>query len=272
MSLPRFHLFELEDQSWFPALWRDFMTDYLHEAEVRMGLYRHALDPLKRLVERARAENLVDLCSGAGGPLPALLGELSRDGLRVTATQTDLYPHAAAAPAVVEASGGLIRYRSEPVDATSVPPELTGARTLFNGLHHFRPSKARRILADAARASTPIGVFEVAERRVAAIAPLVLVPLVVWAMTPLIRPFRWSRLLWTYLIPVLPLAILWDGVVSYLRAYTPDELIEMAQEAAPDYHWETGYGRDPQAPGRMTYLIGFPPTAREKEAASRRRG
>src|SRR5450759_4223616 len=43
-----------------------------------------------------------------------------------------------------------------------------------------------------------------------------------WALmpfvcTPWIRPFRWSRLLWTYLIPIIPLVFLFDGVVSCHR-------------------------------------------------------
>ncbi|MEZ5362682.1 MAG: hypothetical protein R2748_10195 [Bryobacterales bacterium] len=65
----------------------------------------------------------------------------------------------------------------------------------------------------------PIAAFEAAEA-LGGDLPLVLVPLFVLLMTPFIRPFRWSRLFWTYVIPVLPLAIFWDGVVSYLRAYT----------------------------------------------------
>ena len=40
-------------------------------------------------------------------------------------------------------------------------------------------------------------------------------------LTPFITPRSWSRVLWTYLIPVVPLATCWDGVVSLLRVYSP---------------------------------------------------
>jgi hypothetical protein len=60
-------------------------------------------------------------------------------------------------------------------------------------------------------------------------------------------------------VPVLPFAILWDGVVSYLRAYTPDELLAMANEVEPHgYMWASGYQTAANVPGRMTYLTGVP--------------
>jgi len=45
------------------------------------------------------------------------------------------------------------------------------------------------------------------------------VPLAVLALMPLARPFRWAYLVFTYLIPLLPLIVLWDGIVSMLRIY-----------------------------------------------------
>ena len=81
--------------------------------------------------------------------------------------------------------------------------------------------------------------------------------------TPFIRPFRWSRFLITYVVPIVPLAVVFDGVVSCLRTYTPAELLGMAEQAAPDgYVWRAGtVGKGPVP---VTYLIGQPraePTA-----------
>jgi hypothetical protein len=62
-------------------------------------------------------------------------------------------------------------------------------------------------------------------------------------------------LFWTYLVPVLPLAILWDGVVSYLRAYTQEELLAIAPDG---YRWTAGRSRAKNVPGAMTYFVGLP--------------
>ena len=231
------------------------MTDYLGFIEGKFQLHLLALGPLTRALDDSAAERIVDLCSGAGGPLVPILREWAAEGRTVSAVLTDLYPHAD----IAGTAAGLFRYRNEPVDATDVPPDLIGLRTLFNGLHHFPPRQAKAVLADAVRAGQPVAVFEVADRTLLAIAPLVFVPLFVLLMTPFIRPFRWSRLFWTYVIPVLPLAILFDGVVSYLRAYTPEELLAMAYEVEPHtYRWQAGYQTIPKMPGRMTYLTGIP--------------
>jgi hypothetical protein len=75
--------------------------------------------------------------------------------------------------------------------------------------------------------------------------------------TPWIRPFRWSRLLWTYLVPIIPFVLLFDGVVSCLRTYRPQELRKMVgQLDAPEYEWEIG--EDSMAKAAITYLIGYP--------------
>jgi hypothetical protein len=66
---------------------------------------------------------------------------------------------------------------------------------------------------------------------------------------------RWSKILLTYLIPLIPLAVLWDGLVSCLRTRTPQELLALTSRF-PQYEWEAGYARGAWlAP---VYLIGRP--------------
>src|SRR5262249_59485151 len=101
---------------------------------------------------------------------------------------------------------------------------------------------------------------------------LFLTPLVVGLATLFIRPFWWRRLLWTYLVPLVPLTCWWDGAVSHLRAYTPAELEQLADEVGVDgYSWRAGRVPLGSAPGRLTYLIGYP-TAAAPPAAPEREG
>jgi hypothetical protein len=86
-----------------------------------------------------------------------------------------------------------------------------------------------------------------------------------WALmpfffTPWIRPFRWSRLFWTYLIPVVPFVFLFDGIVSCLRTYRPEELREMVGElTAAGYQWQIGEQSGMHGEMPITYLIGCAP-------------
>lgn len=258
----RLHLFELEDQSWFPRVLRDAGTAFLALA-ARIGGHPEALAP--KLVEALRAsgeKRIVDLCSGGGGPLGDIVPVLARGGLEIEATLTDFFPNEGALGRVAARSGGRIAWSRAPVDATRVPRELAGLRTIFNALHHFRPEMARAILADAAAARRPIAVFEVVAREPLAIVGIFLAPLLFALVLPFLRPFRWIWLPLTYLVPVLPLFVLWDGVVSCLRVYSPDELRELVTSLEPRhrdaYTWEIGRLPLGATPARATYLVGIP--------------
>lgn len=260
LPIPRLHLFELEDQPWFPAAARDLATDYLHFIEAKFALHTPIVGLLAAALRATGADHVVDLCSGGAGPIPALRRALAAEGLTIRFTLTDRFPNVPAFERAAAGSGGDIGYVAEPVDARAVPSRLVGFRTLFNAFHHFRPSDAAAVLRDAVRAGQPIGVFEIPERGPGTLLPLLLLtPLLVAISTPFIRPFRWRRLLWTYAVPLVPLTCWWDGVVSSFRAYTPSELERLAAEATADgYSWEAGQVPIGATPGRLTYLIGIP--------------
>jgi hypothetical protein len=257
--LPRIHLFELEDLSWFPRRIRDLATDYLHFMEMKMSLHRPAVPLLADALRSSDASIVVDLCAGGGGPVVALQNDLANDGLDVRFVLTDKYPNIPGFERLEQDHPGISGHRAS-VDATDVPPRLAGFRTVFNAFHHFKPSDARKVLRSAVSARQPIGIFEIPERTVfVVIATLLLVPIIVLLATPFIRPFRWDRLLFTYLIPLVPLTCMWDGFVSQLRAYTPDELSALATSLGDvGYRWDAGKVRLKGSLAHLTYLIGLP--------------
>jgi hypothetical protein len=253
----RLHLFELEDQPWFPATIRDLATDYLHFMQNAWDVHRSMVPFVEEALRAGRTAHIVDLCSGGSGPIPAILRDLREQGMEITATLTDLYPNVPALEHVAAGSGGAIDFVAQPVEARAMPKELRGLRTLFNGFHHFRPADAQAILRDAAAAGQPIAIFEMSRRSAGMIVVVLLVPLFVLLLTPFVRPFTWTRLLWTYLVPLVPLTCLWDGIVSQLRAYTIPELREMAEAAGP-MTWRADDPRFYGRRARITYLLGWP--------------
>ena len=107
--------------------------------------------------------------------------------------------------------------------------------------------------------STTASPFEGTYHSALAMLLMLLVPLMVFLMTPFIRPFRWSRLFLTYLIPVVPLVSLFDGLVSCLRTYSVAELRELLEGLeAENYQWEIGEVKCKANPIPVTYLIGVP--------------
>jgi hypothetical protein len=258
--MSRLHLFEIHDQPWCPPSLRDALTDFLQFAINLGGTYDAVVPMLRDAIARAGATQVVDLCSGAGGPWRAWLreapGMAAREprgmapGFDVPVVLTDKYPNRLA-------ESGALPFHSVPVDATAVPADLTGFRTLFTSFHHFRPAEARAILGDAVRQRQGIGVFEISRRAPPEIAVIALTWLAVLVFVPFLRPIRWSRLAWTYLPPVLPLVGAFDGVVSCVRTYSPAELRELLH-GLDTYDWQVGETRSRWSPLVVTYLVGVP--------------
>lgn len=257
---PRLHLFELLDQEWYPAALRDHCTNYLAAISQRMGIFDAAAPLLLRGQEAGGTDTVLDLGSGGGGPLPRLGGILAQEhGRKVRVVQTDLFPNERARERALAAGA---EYLQEPVDAMRVPPEQRGMRTLFNALHHFKPEAARAVLADAQARGVPIGAFEVVERSPKGLIAALFIPLLVLIFTPTIRPLTLPRLLLTYVVPLFPLVIFWDGLVSALRAHSPDELRKLTDSLPREgYTWEVGQAQKPGKPA-VTYVLGLPTPAK----------
>ena len=172
---------------------------------------------------------------------------------------TDKYPNLPGFERASRLTNQVISFHPQPVDPTQVPGNLLGFRTMFSAFHHFQPEQACAVLADAVRNRQGIAIFEATQRHPLALLFTLLAPLGVLVATPFIRPFRWSRLLWTYLLPLVPLVTLFDGLVSCLRTYSVQDLRKLtAKLGTKDYHWEVGIAKSKMTPMPITYLLGVP--------------
>jgi hypothetical protein len=261
----RLHLFEFGDQHWFPKLLRAAETGYMVAAYRFFPLPKQWAEKISSVLHPGEPTELLDLCAGSGGAMPFIIDELQARGYEVRARLTDLYPNPRST------THPRILWQLEPVDATRVPPTLLGVRTIFSAFHHFRPSAAKAILKDAFDLRRTICIFESGQGTMLGVASMSLVPFNVLAFMPFVRPFRWTNLLLTYLIPLIPLIVFWDGVVSMLRIYSPQQMKELTEDLqAADYAWEIGRIHARRIPGGMPYAIGKPvqyPMSRDDQPA-----
>jgi hypothetical protein len=255
----RVQFIELHEQSWFPAFLRNDITDTLQCALILSKAYAPILPLLQRALTSAGKPPIVDLCSGAGGPWLDLSRRLKREMGEIHVSLTDKYPNHAAFKNAQARSEIAISFYQDSVDARNVPRELNGFRTIFTSFHHFPPDEAQAIIQDTVNAGQGIGIFEITRRTASAILLIVLWSIAPFVLAPFVRPFRLSRLLCTYLVPIIPFVLLFDGVVSCLRTYRPAELRELAGKVNADgYQWQAGESRDSVLELPITYLIGFP--------------
>jgi hypothetical protein len=258
--VPMARLFEIHEQAWFPQFLRDQFVDSLQMILEVTNTYQPISSLLRKRLEECGSERVVDLCSGAGGPWPSLLRDFETHGaVAPEVLLTDKYPSTTKLQDVESSTANRIHFLSDSIDATQIPRYLRGFRTLFSSFHHLNPAEALGLLRDSANKRQAIGVFEAPARHILTLLSLLLIPTGTWLFVPFRRPFRWSRLLWTYLIPVTPFVLFFDGLISCLRAYSVGELREMTSGIeSSGYCWEIGEKAGGLLPVRITYLIGFP--------------
>jgi len=131
---------------------------------------------------------------------------------------------------------------------------------LFSAFHHYPPDRAEAVLADAVAKGRGVCVFEGVSHRAIGLLSVPLQVPAMMLMTPFVRPFRWSRLVFTYLIPLIPLVVLFDGIVSMLRLYSEDELRELVERVSGHERYEWHIGSVAVAGWSIgpLYLVGFP--------------
>ncbi|HYX39642.1 MAG TPA: hypothetical protein VE954_41620 [Oligoflexus sp.] len=259
--MKRMQLFEVEDFSWFPDFLRQCMTAYLNALH-RIFHTPELLAPLLlRLLHKHKTRQIMDLCSGSGGAMPTV-ARLLRESYHepVQLTLSDLYPNKTVAQAVNASDQTWLRYEMKPVDAGQVTQDQPAVRTMICSFHHMPPPVAKKILTDAFQKRQPLCIFEVSDNSSPKALWWTAFPvgiILVLLVTLWVRPMTFRQLFFTYVIPILPLCIAWDGAASNARTYSESDLRDMLKDlTAPDYTWEIGTVRHRNNPGPMLYLLG----------------
>lgn len=218
-------------------------------------MYNPIIPLIGNILEKQSKAQMIDLGSGGGGGLIRLNEDLRSLHPDLKIILTDLYPNFSAFEYTKKQASNF-EYYPKPVDARNVPEDLKGLRTQFLSFHHFKPKDAIQILQNAVNSDESIAIFEAQERSIPSVLAMIFSPITVLLTTPFIRPFRWGRILFTYLIPITPLFVLWDGVVSAFRTYSVDEMNQLISQVKnhETYNWEVN--KIKSGPGVILYLIG----------------
>lgn len=65
--MKRVHLFEFEDQNWFPDFLRNYGTDFLQFLSNKNKLFKPAIPILEKGLKPSNKNHIIDLGSGGGG-------------------------------------------------------------------------------------------------------------------------------------------------------------------------------------------------------------
>lgn len=150
------------------------------------------------------------------------------------------------------------------VDAGDAPRELGQGQgkkvfRLFNlAFHHFDDELGRRILRNTLQTSEGFGIFELQGRTAASLFTVSMM----WPLLLLITPFYYWRspghLFFTYVVPIIPFVLVFDGYVSSLRTRTPKELLALMEgmEEVEGWRFRSGSELHTWPTGEMTWFMG----------------
>jgi len=244
------------------------MTHLIVVFHKMMGVSEVLSNLIAKVLKENKLNKIIDLGSGSGGAMPEVLASLHAiDGLgHIELVMTDLFPNKEAIEMYNSNTLDKISYLKNSVDATNLLTAPKGLKTMINSFHHMQPKAARQILKSAEEKKQAILIYEMAENKIPLLIWVLLLPLslviimiMTLFMTPFVKPITWQQLVFTYLIPIIPICYAWDGQASLPRMYTlkdVDELLEGLGKS--NYYWEHGLAKKSKGKTLGTYILGYP--------------
>ncbi|KAM0425309.1 hypothetical protein ACHAPT_009365 [Fusarium lateritium] len=263
--ISRMHLFEIDDQPWFSPSLRVIVQAILTQTW-SLNLPIPSTSPAQiaasKLIQHLDSSLLslrfVDFCAGAGGPSPLLEQQVntylrSSNREEVDFVLTDIHPNIAAWTRIAN-QNPRITYDGQSVDASRAPERLTQSKDgrsvfrLFNlAFHHFDDGLARCILKDTVDCNQGFAIFELQDRGILSFIADLLLPIGVILSAPYYA-LKWrapSVFIFTWLIPIIPIVLIWDGIVSSLRTREPEEVEALLRSCGADASgWEMRSGKE----------------------------
>ncbi|WP_299115370.1 hypothetical protein [uncultured Winogradskyella sp.] len=265
--MKRIQLFEFEDFSWFPSAIRTGMTNLLVVLQKMMGTSNIIATLILTTKQQHNFSKIIDLGSGSGGIMLDVIKQLNKNKTEsLELVLTDLHPNPKLVERINSSKADTITYNKISVDATNLSDLPTGLKTMINSFHHMPPNIAKGILKSAQDNKQPLLIYEIGENTIPTLLwwillPLSLVILFVMAllMTPFVKPLSWKQLVFTYLIPIIPLCYAWDGQASIMRIYTFKDIEHLIRDFKNEtYNWEIAKAKKANGKKAGYYILGLP--------------
>ncbi|MEM9075812.1 MAG: hypothetical protein AAGC43_02190 [Bacteroidota bacterium] len=266
--MKRLQLFEFEDFDWLPRDIRTGLTNLIKVLHGLVGTSEVLADLILTIKAKVDFNQIVDLGSGSGGPLIETLEKINEDkkDSQVSLVLTDLYPNSKTVADITALDLSNVSYYPQSLDARKLETAPKGLKTMIASFHHMKPSIAKQILDKAEQSGEPILIYEIAKNNVPILIwwimlPISLVILILMSlfMTPFVRPLRVSQLVFTYLIPLIPITYAWDGQASLMRTYTfKDVELLLGNRKNENYSWEINDAKKRNGKNAGYYILGYP--------------
>ncbi len=264
--MKRVQLFEFEDFTWFPSVFRSTMTKLIVVMHRLLGTKEVIASLLKEVQKEYSFSKIIDLGSGSGGIMPTVIDYLNESEHKIKLMLSDLHPNKEFVENFNKQNHNNISYLTSSLDASTHKEKSEGLKTMMNSFHHMQPKVAKAILKNAQDNKQAILIYEMAENKMPFLVWFLLLPisltilmLMSLFLLPFVKPLNWKDVLFTYILPVIPIFYAWDGQASMPRMYSfediKEELLPLKNE---NYKWKIDVVKKENGKSLGYYILGLP--------------
>lgn len=255
LKFVRYQAFQWTNQPWMPKFLRKCADEYLDFLVGFMGINRPFLPLFQELFNLTKPNTVVVLNGMTGGGPAFMASELrSMRGGHLTMTLSDDHLDKARALQIGELSGETL----DSISSLATTVQGPAVAVAINSFHRLSNEKAILTLKEVSEKFDGVLIAEGNNRSPRQVfGMLIAVPALVFATAFFVPPFSIKRLLFTYLIPLIPLVVVWDGIAALFRIFPPEDLLMLAEQAGrSDYEWKSAKVPNHRG-GFYIYLMGY---------------
>lgn len=236
--------FEFNDSPKCPNFIRESILEVLGKSIRDAGVYDALAPHFSRFCEDAGACEILEFGAGSGESTAVFLDAILADtGKPPHIYISDLYPMVEVMAQTCGRYPNQLTPIKESVDLCNPPTEpLHDMRMVLSAFHHFDNDMARDFLRDSQEKGVAVFIAEPFINSLKAFFPLFL-----YGFTSLVRNGIFSpkkrllKFVFTFLIPLIPMCLLWDGLISMIRMYDEDEfqkIVDSMPQLEQSYEWQ----------------------------------
>lgn len=227
--MKRKQIFQFSNQKWFPSFLKRDMYEFMSWFVGKVNAAKPFLPVLDEVIGHTQTKTIINIDSKIGAGIETVL-PLLPEGSEVINVELEKFS-----------------------------THNKGIYTFINSFHQLDEKKVKYYLNQIADSGNSVAVLEGNNDSLWQVVGMtIFVPLTVILSAPFVQPFRITRLIFTYLIPILPVITMLDGFLALFKLYNPNDLNELVSTIpVKNYVWKSGKADNGRG-GKIIYLMGYP--------------
>jgi len=225
--------FEFGDLGWVPNLYHIYLRRYLGFFYKLFGYYKLWIPAFSEFIREVNKTKFMECCSGSGETLELIRSQLDKkEFLGIEFLLSDIQPHSEFVKNINQSCDPAFRYIDQSVDVTEMKSDFNHPKIFINSFHHFSEEQVKLIFDSNFNQGNEIIIMEYVRNSLMGYLTMLMGPIIVLLTLPFVVKFKHLPIMivFTYLIPLFPLMMLWDGFVSCLHEYSVKKLTQLVKK------------------------------------------